>query len=233
MNITLYHLTDMSNINSIMQNGLIPKIGENSQHMNETVKRIYLSDKESIPFWMILLNRNALLEITIDANDVEQFKYTSYTEYLCEKTIPQEQIKISKYKPTYSKQHMKQLCKNSMHGLSRCVTLCADFYTRKDWLGDTSIDDVKHTLSSEILLSERIDYSVMSTSEIEKELKYMGETLCMNTFVDTYFNQNTRLYQQLINYPEDELTSYRTKIYEIIKNSFKNNLETNTGGYCW
>lgn len=233
MNKTLYHLTDKSNIQSILTYGLIPKIGENSKYMNEKVKYIYLSDKESIPFWTILLNRNTLLEITIDINDIEEFKYTSYTEYLCKKPITKEHIKISTNKPTYTNQHMKELCKNSMYGLSKCTTLCADFYTRKDWLGDISIEDVKYILASEILISKRIDYNVMSTSEIEQELKYMGEILCMNTFVDTYFNQNTRLYQQLINYPDDELTSYRKQMYEIIKNAFKNNLETNTGGYCW
>lgn len=59
----LYHLTDTNTAKRILQEGLKPLIGERSRIVEEEEARIYLSDKKSIPYWKILLEKNVLLRI--------------------------------------------------------------------------------------------------------------------------------------------------------------------------
>ena len=38
---TLYHVTTLDNLNSIIRNGLVPNIGDRSKKLGETESRIY------------------------------------------------------------------------------------------------------------------------------------------------------------------------------------------------
>ena len=76
----LYHLTDTNTAKRILQEGLKPLIGERSRIVEEEEARIYLSDKKSIPYWKILLEKNVLLRIDAEKLNPEKLDHYPYQE---------------------------------------------------------------------------------------------------------------------------------------------------------
>lgn len=229
----LYHLTTKNELSSIMKNGLEPRIGANSKIVQEKTPRIYLSDKNSIPFWSVLLNKKLILRINIRGLNInDEYNYTKYKEFIYEHKITPDRITICDNPPSVTTQHMQELCKSYMHIISYCTTACADYYTRPKWLG-YSEEDMDWELENLIQILPRLNFKSLSEYDIKQELIHMGQEQCMITFVDTYFNTERRMYEQLIYYPNDKLTHKRQQLYNMIKSIFHNCLNVETGGYCW
>ena len=64
-------------------------------------------------------------------------------------------------------------------------------------------------------------------NEIKMQVEGIGYTLC-----DMYFNAGKRLYEMLIEYPEDDLSENRKKIYDYIYKNLDGCLDIDTGGFC-
>lgn len=78
---TVYHITDKENINSILTEGLLPMCGENSRLVSDYSHAIYLCDFNSIKYWSILLCRNSIIKITISDAIIEKAIQTNYGDY--------------------------------------------------------------------------------------------------------------------------------------------------------
>ena len=229
-----YHVTTMDAAKQILKTGLIPNIGPNSRVCHEETPRIYLCDKKDIPFWNILLDKNVILKIEFDHNELENYEevsYKDYGEYMSTSSIPADKIKLSRIKID-KEDAMKKLCIDTLYAISDVTRKVADYYNRPQWAHLTH-DDIMQHLDVTICILERLDYSSLTKQHIKKELKLMGEELCMNTFVDYYFNTNLRLYQQLTQYPKDDLTEKLSTLRKLIENKLKGCLTVNTGGYCF
>lgn len=98
-----YHITLRSNLESILNKGLIPDIGIKCQKCyndNPTEKLVYMTDLESIKAWRNALYRENDDCIIFEVNCTElklikRCKYIHGPEYACRTTIPPENIKLT------------------------------------------------------------------------------------------------------------------------------------------
>lgn len=231
--LTLYHTTKQKHIKSILQNGLIPNFKpDNSQSIEDDRKGIFLCPKESIPYWLIILEHDALLSVTIpDDAYTDSFSYTYYEEQIYNDVILPEHIKIE---PLPEQSELKQanetLCDSAINALSNITSHCARFY-------DNMANDLKyHEAYMESRTSmiratgEKINFAIISDETKTKILRELGDS-GEYTFCDTYKNTPIRLWEQLSDYPKDSTYEKRIYIQNFIKKHFKNVLFTNTGGY--
>ncbi len=225
-----YHLTSKENIDSILNNGLLPKIGSNSNLVSETDKCIYLTDKESLPVWMILLNKDMILAIDIN-REMRTCNYGAglYNEYITKDPIPASAIKVSATIDFDRNYYTKKILIEYMYTISIICSNIARLYARKQ---DIDINTVNEIKSISTVLS-RLDSSKFSDddyAEIKDYIRKYGDegefTLC-----DTYFNEKRKLYQILTDYDSGE--------YKLTLESFRNNIErlygkalnVNSGGF--
>lgn len=228
----LYHITDKPTAAKILKEGLKPMIGLNSKLVDETEPAIYLCRRKDIHYWQILLQKFVILGINENAIKLDNnsnFKYTLYEEFIIKHEIPPHAIKRVYMSNNRTKQNY-DLCIYYLRNLSRYCEVCARWYDTpnpdKDWFDEIKLDSKLLTK-----LLPNLDYSVISKTDIKSNLKEMGEN-GMYTLCDTFYNENKRLYQKLIEYPNDELTKYRQQIHNYITTNLKGCLNVNTGGWC-
>ena len=233
MNKYLYHLTNKSNVQSILQNGLKPQIGDNAALVNEKEPYVYLCELKDIPYWRIILGCDAVLKIRIDAIDQKSlniFNYSSYKELLYEKSIPADAISKTRM-PKYDSTAMRELCLDYIETLNSITRHCATHYTYDELINDA--EDTKilsASLNSAIVLMDKLDYSVLTSDEVKQHLRLVGNS-GITTFVDEYRDSGKKLYQQLLLYPKDEMSKDRRRINTYIKKTFPFCLRMNTGGW--
>lgn len=106
---TLYHVTSKEKLDSIMAEGLIPLIGENSKRVGEFGKHVYLCSEDHVGYWKIILGRKVVLRVNvINESDLKKHEYGLYDEYMYDWNIPPENIELSDIKT--SKQQIQHLC---------------------------------------------------------------------------------------------------------------------------
>lgn len=188
--------------------------------------------RKDIPYWQILLGLDAVLEINgieIDENNVYDYSY--YSEYVYEKSISASDIKRV-YLKTNKTKAMHDLCLSYLDSLSIFTVDCARYYYHKDKDYDLiQYEDLECMADCIIAVMRNLDYSVCTKKEIKNHLKEEGEAGAY-TFCDMYFDTGTKLYQQLILYPEDGLSEKRKQIYCYFKKYLKGCFDVNTGGWC-
>lgn len=225
-----YHLTSKENINSILNEGLLPKIGDNSSLVFEATKRIYLTDEESLPVWMILLNKDAVLAIDIDRK-MQTCNYGAglYNEYITEDPIPASAIKVSAAISYDKNYYTKKILIEYMYTISIICSNVARMHARRT---DIDINAVRKIESVDSVLS-RLDSSNFSDAdyaEIKDSIKKYGEegefTLC-----DTYFNESIKLYQILTEYNSGEYTNIFKSFRDNIERLYGKALDVNSGGF--
>lgn len=225
----LYHVTTEENLNQIMRDGLIPMIGSNSAKVNEKEKYIFLCRKDEVPYWQILLSCSVVLQVDVISEiDNNIAYYGLYNEFIHKTPISSDKIKKISF-PQPTAEHMKKLCISYISSFSYFTELCARYYDN-----NPSFDDLVHlniVADSIIAVVDKLDYSVLSKSEIKKVLASAGDdgeyTLC-----DHYYDTDKRLYEQLICYPDDELSEKRKVIHKHIVNNLSGCLSVETGGWC-
>lgn len=236
----LYHLTKSSNIDGILKNGLMPKIGENSKSVSEEEDTVYLCDKDSILYWKILLGADAIIEVEMEELPGDSQRYrthdgSSYIEYMHYETIHSANLKIvhDDISDIDVQVVMEQLCVQYLHTLSVYATKCARYYNGKFSEKDKVDyhDYLLHWCNVLRTCLPRLDYASVDKSVLRNELKRAGEngeyTIC-----DTYFTTGKRLWNQLIEYPEDDLSEHHQWIYVFIKDNLQGCLDVDTGGWC-
>lgn len=220
-----YHVTDKKNVDSILKNGITPQIGENSKICEESTQAIYLCKRKDVPYWKTILGKSAVIQVSsLNEDDVEKYEYSCYNEYVYEKQIFPEQCKQI-YVPN-KESAMHDLCISYLYSISGITVTLARHYSGADY----DMDSLYVMLNSLVRTLNRLDYSCVEKKEIRHELKAAGENgHC--TFVDHYLDTPFRLYQQLLNYPKDDLTELRETLYAFIKQNFKGCLRVETGAW--
>lgn len=239
-----YHITKPENLDSIYQNGIKPSNGSNAKLINDTREdRVCLCSKRSIDAWCIMLQSDTVLEIelpddfeliTIDEDNVTN-------EYVTKDCIPAEYVKRHfTVKP--SEKILHELQESYMHSLSYYCVLCARYYTpgtgwRDGGEMEASIKESIQVYGDCIIpVIPRLQYNTMTREEKCRILKSIGDSgdysFC-DDYMPDYKPQTPikRLYQMLIEYENDEFTTARRKIYNLIKQNFKYCLRTDTGGW--
>lgn len=155
-----YHLTNETEVDSVLKNGLTPLIGKNSKSVGETEKRIYLTDYESVKYWSRLLNKNILLEVDMDAEIEDMYQYSdntikegiaTYNEFFVYSNIEPSRIRRTEM-PKFSDDDVNvSLLINYSYTVS---SLCNDiirYYTKDDDKTfedeDELIEDIKYTMN--------------------------------------------------------------------------------------
>lgn len=228
----LYHLTTQNKIPSILYKGLLPGLGSNSGKIDEHEEGIYLCDIRDVKYWQILLDCDTLIEVVgIKPEDCEKRPYSSYSEYIYKDSIPPRMVHRVKM-PRQSNEAMRELCLSYMASMSYACVASARYYNYLQ--DDEDKEEYRYSmlayLDMVLAVIDKLDYRVLTEGEKEKWLIEYGEDGAY-TFLDTYLNTDTKLYQELICYPDDEFTEKRTQLYEFIKETFKQQLHLNTGGW--
>lgn len=224
-----YHLTTKDKLPEILKNGLKPQIGENAAIAGEEKPAIYLCRLKDLPYWKIILDRIIVLkvkDITVTMDDI--YDYSMYSEYVYDKTIPVKSIaRIYTPKPTLGQ--MQKLCIDYIYNLSKTTIAIARFYNNH--VNNSEIRQIiNKRLDCTLNVLANLDYATLDTENIRNELKEMGKSGDY-TFLDTYMNTDKKLYQMLIEYPEDDLTEKRQALYNYIIKTFDKCLDVYTGGF--
>lgn len=232
----LYHLTTKDNIHDILKHGLIPKIGERASRIDEQTARIYLCDQQSIPYWQIILNLSTILLIqNLQKSSVEEWKYSKYREYTCKQPISPDNISVSNIHITDEQRihAMQDLCINHMLNVSSFTVLCARYYHDNPLQQPNTelLQTLKRQAKIISVNSPQLNFTALTNQEIKQALKREGDSGGY-TFCDTYCNTKTTLLEKLIEYPDDELSKMRHKIYNIMTSCLDPEcLHVNTGGW--
>lgn len=228
-----YHTTKQENVQNILKNGLTPNhYGSNKKFINDERTGIFLCNRQSVPYWMIILNHDALLQINLPANtQIDRFNYTLYSEIIYKNNIPPEAIK-QRTTPFQSELCVanKILCESIITLLSYMTSTCANFYNRPDSDKEHFKQYIKNRTITIRTTGEAVKFQQISDQTLSDMLRELGED-GQYTFCDTYKNTPIRLWEQLMEYPKDDTYEDRQYIYDFIIKNFKNVLFTNTGGF--
>lgn len=238
----IYHVTKKENVESIMKNGLIPQIGKNSILVGEAKPYIFLCEKESIPFWKILLEGDVVLEIK-DRDDgyseyIEGYSFATCREYNACDVISPNRISVYSKRTPVRKSHMRRLSRTELTDISYIVLQVIKWYDNYydgQFRKEHSLSDITLNIRSLRTVLQRIDFSVLSNKEKNEELKELGESGEF-TFADVYFSEKTRLYKKALQFAkennDEELAKELTMLNRFIERNFKlGNLYT--GGWCF
>ena len=237
-----YHIAERKNIDKILEQGLIPKIGRNSRAVNEEKPRVYLSNKRSLFYWGLIVKDPVVLRIESSYMKKHNIKishknYGDYAEWFCYENIPAESIEVTSIKPGLSEDQNQDLCLSHLGLLSSaCKKLayyelyhdCEDENTRKIARQRRTKALAECRILNRIL--PRLDFKKVSNDEIIKLIqKQSHKGICV--FSDTYSpyecfdeKEDLRLWQLL---GLSENANRDTKqLYKLLQKIFDNDILT-------
>ena len=237
----LYHLTEKENVEKILKEGLIPQIGKNSELVEETEPCIYMSRRQDVPYWALILNRYEVLCITVDDilfDDLDEYNYANYKEYIYRLPIPASSIRKSNLSTVLAHDKYKNVLLSYLHDISEvCVNFAKyiAYYDTDELYAKQNLECAELCINAFKMIIPRLDYSHISTKELYDELIDMGES-GMYTLCDTYDYQN---YNLLNNRPQlwqllgqHEFANDTTRwLYDWLNKTFPNKLYIDTGGW--
>ena len=237
-----YHLTTSDCVDTIKHEGLKPMLGENALLIKETKPKLCLCSDKSIDAWAIMLSADTVIKVSVpDKNKLHLITNDgTVDEFNYDGEIPAKYIEGA-YKVNPSDDVWYKLRENYIGALSEFCVLCARYYT--DGTGWRDDDELQAEIEESIQITgeliipviPRLHYENMSREEKREILHMYGEsgayTFCDDYGIDYGIKPIKRLYQMLIQYPDDQFTELRRSIYKLIKQNFKYCLRTNTGGW--
>ena len=228
------HITEKGRIGKILEEGIIPAIGENSKTALEEEPLICLCDETSLPMWMITLGRKNEDVIEVDAGDlVSEQNYSGaaeYAEYRLKERIAPSRLRRIKDPVTQEKYNaaMRRLCIDNLYNVSHLCLMCAQYYRRDEKRDPEEVEDMLALLQIQTAVLERLDYASVSQQELKEKLREHGES-GYNTYDDFWHDTKYKLHQMLTRYPEDSLTAARKRFQRAINRQLKETLTMNTG----
>lgn len=122
-----YHLTTDENAKRILKEGLLPIHGERKDMIHDEREGVFLCCKEDIPYWKIILNLPAILEISnVKIDDENMYNYIDYKEYVYTNKIESKDIKRVNMK-VETTEAMKTLSHRYIMSLSLFTVHCARY----------------------------------------------------------------------------------------------------------
>lgn len=241
----LYHVTTREHAKEILKKGLIPKIGPNSKLVKESEPTVYLCERKDVPYWRMMLSRPTVLAVDMNiirqldiTDNVIHHEYKRYSEYRITAHIKPEFIKRTHISHDRDEQINRELCLSYLIDISDICKRCAEYYTYQyDYDDDydydicSPYDNLKIQMNAMLTVLKTINYQAVCSEDIRNALQDFGES-GEYTFCDTYNHTDKKLYQKLIEYPNDDLRPLRHELYDYIKNNLSCCLDMNTGGWC-
>lgn len=228
----LFHITEEENLSSILERGLLPKIGRNSSMIWEDTPRVFLSDLESLPYWIILLGvkHPVIFSVFVD-KEPEFFNYCYYKEYYSYTPISPSKLSIvSNVDSDCIHAAMVKLCEGYVDWICNyCVRLLHHYEHN---IPVEQVYDARIDIQFDII--KRLDYSCRTQLEWRKYIKSIGER-GKYTFFDEFAvvgkPPKMPIWKKLLTYPEDKLSHTRCLISEFIQSKFPDCLDMTTGGW--
>lgn len=237
----LYHITEKENVDKILKEGLIPKIGKHSEMVEESEPCIYLSRKQDVPYWALLLDKHEVLRIDVDDilfADLDEFNYANYKEYIYRLPIDASLIHKSNLSTVLAPDKYKTILLSYIYDLSEVCTSFAKYiayYNTDPKYAKQNLEYVELCINTFKTIIPRFDYSCISTKELHNMLKDIGNS-GMYTLCDNYDYMNYDLSEdrpklwQLLG--RHELATDTTKwLYDWLNKTFPNKLYIDTGGW--
>lgn len=234
-----YHITERQKINQILEEGLVPMIGENSRIAMEKEPVVCLCDENSLARWMIMLGRGNEDVIEVDADDLVMGSDFSTSvpddaEYRLKERIEPSRLRRTENVITQDKyeETMRKMCIDNLYTVSHLCVMCAQYYRpiygeKED---QEEVEDMLALLQIQTAVLERLDFSAIPLLELKEELHEAGE--CgISTYDDWYCDTKYKLHQMLGRYPNDSLTTARKRFRRVINRKLKGTLTMNTGGW--
>lgn len=232
----LYHITDSESVQSILKNGLIPAIGNNSKLNSEKEDNVYLCEYNDIWLWKLRLDKNAVLEVDID--DKDDLSYTEYynicnclyKEYICHDKINPKNIRLVTINQPID---MQKITKMAIISVTKIMKLILRYYNNYSNL--ILQNKIKHNL---LIFAKT--YSVVDPEWIYQNDKEVFDLLKLislsgyNTFLDRIGDTNINLYKIIpiiaADTPDTELSKLLMELYNWINTRFgKYTFKTNIG----
>lgn len=239
---TLYHITKSEYLPNILTHGLTPLIGERSSMVEEDTPMIYLSDKESLPHWLILIGGDIILQIDtsqLNKQDVNLCEYDGYNEYRLAEPLPACCISQTNDPLPDTIQAMKIQCIGYVKSITYVINHMVGHYARQEKQGmdiePEDMADFLNDLAFFTYLLDRLDYAILDQDDrqqIRDVLKDAGDSGLYTPF-DTYFDEDKRLWEKLIEWQKDDTYPYREKLYQHFKTDLAFCHDLNTGGFCF
>lgn len=220
-----YHVTKFRNLPSIMAFGLRPGIGERSQLCEEAEEYIYLCEKHDIPYWMVLLQADVVLTINTKVNICKERQYSCYNEVMTKGIISYGDMDI--VNPPDTTDARLELQKNYLY------SLCSEIlYFVRAFHYEHVIDtvDLNSTFDVDMKIMNTLDYQSLDRDIIKQWLLEYGED-GEYTLLDTYMNEDTRLYQKLAEFEHPKTQEVRSKVKEWVETNLHGCLDIDTGGF--
>lgn len=226
----LYHLTSVDNLPSILRNGIVPSIGDNSRDCNELRPLIYLCDYDSIPYWSILLGHKTVLTLNVSDLNLQTYYYRgrnySYVESISDSSIGEYKIEdITKCTFEYGL-YNKRLCLSYLSNLSELVSNivhCYDYHRPNGF--------IVNAVAALLKVLDRLDYSKVNTDELCYELLLLNDDVGY-PFTDVYRGSDIRMWEALVRFERNDPTfTSREKLYNFIKENLSCVAYTKTGEY--
>lgn len=234
----LYHLISSRDIPGVLRCGLTPHKGDNSSSIDENRDAVFLCEERDIEYWQIMLNDKTDV-LAVDISDIPEsciceFRYSCYGEYAVECSIPPARIKylrpLDKTSPEYENA-IVDLCESHLASISWFALMCARHYSVTGARTEPCLEYIMQAgLGLEIVLP-RLDYGIRPQKRWESWLREYGAD-GEYTFCDFHDNTQTKLYQKLVEYPDDESSEYRSFVYEYVRKTFPWAETLDTGGWA-
>lgn len=224
----LYHVTNETKAESILKDRvLLPGRGDHCLSVND-MGAVYLCSREDIPFWQLILGCSRVVRIPKrDIPQCAEFDYGRYKEFICRTPIQSKDIEDVSGQITKAELQKANtvLCCSYLWTISHLCMRYARYYHE-----GTAMDEIITETKTVLDILSHFNYMDVPVTELKKEMEKMVDA-CAYTFADTYCNTDTRLWEQLVKYPDDEFSEIRTELHDFIKENLKPVLFENTGGY--
>lgn len=242
-----YHLTNKKYLPDIMKNGLVcEKRRTNSGRINEERDCIFLTDKESLPYWRLIIEADVLIEVSdgfLDPSDAHFVDYGLYGEYTCASTIPAQYLSALPL-PEVDSSAMRGLCMEMLYIFSDTAHMAANLYdilsipeADRAWPAPTELEqkkrDYEDSLLSSIACGSHLDFSYVPESEYSAWLQEMVEDGSF-VFTDAHEITHHKLWELTKNYAELSLfPDLEARYCNLLTSAFPTSIlyELDTGGW--
>lgn len=242
-----YHLTTQENAEKILQNGLQPMVGVNSQSVGDLEPKIYLTKRKYIPFWQKMIDNPIVLKIDADGINPEcakDFSYGLYKEVIYDETIDKKYISSCDKTFELSDKQMKEFCLAMIDTISNICVSFAIYISYKDdkellakYQNKEYINYKKEYVMKSVpnfnKIIKNLDFSVLKSKDVRKHLKARGEdsafTLCDSYNYKSFDATNPRLWELLGTH--DAATDDTKWLYNWLKSTYPKCLDVDTGGW--
>lgn len=222
----LYHVTTSDKIDSILEHGLTPQIGPNSEFAHEDTPAVYLCDRESIAEWAIMLGKDRVLRVfDVNPHDLDMVTYSCGTEFVYYGSI--DPSNIVEYKEAIPfEEGMKRLAKKTFEDLSFLTARITRSYDT-GYVDPETLNDCCYGVLNGCA---HVNFKCVSNPTQRKWLRdYADEG--EYAFTDVYQNTTTRLWEQLILWDDPVTQEWRQRLHDFIQQNFRHLLYLDTGGY--